>query len=407
MTRSGLRILAYGLYDWAQSPMPTLHTTFIFAVYFATAVMPEGGSVAWAWLNAATAICIALAAPLLGVIADQYGWRKAMLFITSLGSIIAVSLIWYIKPDPSFALMAILLSAGVMICGELAFVFYHALLPAVAPPERLGRVSGLAWGMGYFGAIFCLLLALVVFIFPDTPPFGLSKEQAEPVRATMPLAGLWFLIFALPVFLFVPEGRTDRSPFKESMVKGWHVVRQTPGMLRFLMARLLYADALVTLFAMGGIFAARIHDFSQQDVIIFAIILNITAGLGAVIGGRADDRLGSIQTIRICLIALIVLGLLAIVVTSPLLFWVVGSLIGFFVGPLQSASRSHVLRLTPVGVESRVFGFFMLTGKATAFIGPFIYGGLVLISGSDRIGMLVVVALLIGGLILLRPTHRA
>ena len=349
MTRSGLRILAYGLYDWAQSPMPTLHTTFIFAVYFATAVMPEGGSVAWAWLNAATAICIALAAPLLGVIADQYGWRKAMLFITSLGSIIAVSLLWYIKPDPSFALMAILLSAGVMICGELAFVFYHALLPAVAPPERLGRVSGLAWGMGYFGAIFCLLLALFVFIFPDTPPFSLSTEDAEPVRATMPLAGLWFLIFALPVFLLVPEGRAERSHFRGSMIKGWQVVRQTPGLLRFLMARLLYADALVTLFAMGGIFAARIHDFSQQDVIIFAIILNITAGLGAVIGGRADDRLGSIQTIRICLIALIVLGLLAIVVTSPLLFWVVGSLIGFFVGPLQSASRSHVLRLTPGG----------------------------------------------------------
>ena len=407
MTRSSLRILAYGLYDWAQSPMPTLHTTFIFAVYFATAVMPEGGSVAWAWLNAATAICIALAAPLLGVIADQYGWRKAMLFITSMGSIIAVSLLWYIKPDPSFAVMALLLSAGVMICGELAFVFYHALLPAVAPPERLGRVSGLAWGMGYFGAIFCLLLALFVFIFPDTPPFGLNPEEAEPVRATLPLAGLWFLIFALPVFLLVPEGRTDRSHFRDSMVKGWQVVRQTPGLLRVLMARLLYADALVTLFAMGGIFAARIHGFSQQDVIIFAIILNITAGLGAVIGGRADDRLGSLETIRICLIALIVLGLLAIVVTSPLLFWVVGSLIGFFVGPLQSASRSHVLRLTPVGVESRVFGFFMLTGKATAFIGPFIYGGLVLISGSDRIGMLVVVALLIGGLVLLRPTHRA
>ena len=343
----------------------------------------------------------------MGVIADQYGWRKAMLFITSMGSIIAVSLLWYIKPDPSFAVMALLLSAGVMICGELAFVFYHALLPAVAPPERLGRVSGLAWGMGYFGAIFCLLLALFVFIFPDTPPFGLNPEEAEPVRATMPLAGLWFLIFALPVFLLVPEGRTDRSHFRDSMVKGWQVVRQTPGLLRFLMARLLYADALVTLFAMGGIFAARIHGFSQQDVIIFAIILNITAGLGAVIGGRADDRLGSLETIRICLIALIVLGLLAIVVTSPLLFWVVGSLIGFFVGPLQSASRSHVLRLTPVGVESRVFGFFMLTGKATAFIGPFIYGGLVLISGSDRIGMLVVVALLIGGLVLLRPTHRA
>ncbi|MGC6484208.1 MAG: MFS transporter, partial [Candidatus Puniceispirillales bacterium] len=94
MTKSTLNTLAYGLYDWAQSPLPTLHTTFIFAVYFATAVMPDGGSVAWAWLNAGTAIIIALAAPLLGVVADSNGWRKPLLAITSLASIICVSLLW-------------------------------------------------------------------------------------------------------------------------------------------------------------------------------------------------------------------------------------------------------------------------------------------------------------------------
>ena len=148
MTRSSLRILAYGLYDWAQSPMPTLHTTFIFAVYFATAVMPEGGSVAWAWLNAATAICIALAAPLLGVIADQYGWRKAMLFITSMGSIIAVSLLWYIKPDPSFAVMALLLSAGVMICGELALSFIMRCCLLLRRRNGLGVFPALPGGWG-------------------------------------------------------------------------------------------------------------------------------------------------------------------------------------------------------------------------------------------------------------------
>ena len=407
MTANPLRILAYSLYDWAQSPMPTLHTTFIFAVYFVTAVMPEGGSVVWAWLNAFTAICIAICAPFLGVFADKMGWRKLLLAISSFGAILALGLMWFVTPDIGAVPLALGLSAVVMILGELAFVFYNALLPSVAPAEKLGRISGLAWGMGYFGAIFCLLLALFVFIFPDTPPFGLNGEAAEPVRATMVLAAVWFAVFALPMFILVKEGPSTGGQFRQSFTEGWQIICQTPGLFRFLVARLLYADALVTLFAMGGIFAARVHEFSQQDVIIFAIVLNITAGIGAVIGGRVDDRLGSLMTIRISLLALISLGLVAIVVASPVLFWISGALIGIFVGPLQSASRSHVLRLIPEGSESRVFGFFMLTGKATAFLGPFIYGWLVLVSGSDRIGMLVVVGLLLAGFIALRPMRQA
>lgn len=407
MSSPNLKMLAYGLYDWAQSPMQTLHTTFIFAVYFATAVMPEGGSVAWAWLTAGTAICIAVAAPLMGALADRNSWRKMLLGVMTFGSIICVSLLWFVKPDPGYALLALLLSAGVMIMGEMAFVFYNAMLPGITTPERLGRASGTAWGMGYFGAIVCLVLALFIFIFPEQPPFGLDRETAEPVRATMLLAGAWFALFALPVFFVVRERPPSKGRYRQHLAEGWAVIRHTPGMLRFMIARLLYADALVTLFAMGGIFAARAHGFSQQDVIIFAIILNITAGLGAVLGGWADDRIGSLTIIRISLIALIIFGSLAISLSSPMLFWVCGSLIGIFVGPLQSASRSHILRLTPEGVESRVFGFFTLTGKATAFIGPLIYGGLVLISGSDRIGMLVVIALLLAGLFLLRPLRQA
>lgn len=124
-------------------------------------------------------------------------------------------------------------------------------------------------------------------------------------------------------------------------------------------------------------------------------------------GGWADDRAGSLTTIKGSLIMLISLGLIAIFAQAPALFWVAGALIGIFVGPLQSASRSHILRLIPKGTEGRIFGFFMLTGKATAFIGPFLYGGLVLISGSDRIGMLVVVGLLLAGLLVLRPWRQA
>lgn len=308
MTVMKPRILAYGLYDWAQSPLPTIHTTFIFAVYFATAVMPEGGTVAWAWLNAGTAITIAITAPLLGVLADQLNWRKTFLSIATMISIIALGLLWFVTPEASAIPLAIGLSALVMIFGELAFVFYNALLPAVTTTPNLGRVSGLSWGMGYFGAIFCLVLVMVVFIFPDTPPFGLDKMLAEPVRATMVLAAVWFAVFAWPLFVLVPEGadrqgssaQTPRGHFWADFREGWQITTRTPGLLRFLVARLLYADGLVTLFAMGGIFAARVHGFSQQDVIIFPLFsisrqgLVLWRGAGQMIGRAASPPLKAV-----------------------------------------------------------------------------------------------------------------
>ena len=396
--RTGVK---FGLYDWASSPLPALHATFIFPVYFATSVMPDGGSAAWAWMNAAAALIIAFLAPLLGVVADHFASRKTIMLVLTLIASLAASALWWVTPDVDAALLALIVSAIVIVASELSFVAYNALLPQLAERSVIGRVSGVAWGMGYFGAIICLVLMLAVFVLPETPPFGLDPATLEHIRITMPLAGLWFALFAVPFFLLIREGPRTSKPFLTGLKQGWGAVRSTPGLLRFLLARMLFADALVTLFAMGGIFAARVHGFSQTDVLIFAIILNITAGIGALVGGKADDHLGSLMTIRWALILMILLGGAAIIAQSPPMFWVVGSLLGLFVGPLQASSRSMVARLAPDGTESRVFGFMMLTGKATAFLGPFFYGLLVTITDSDRVGMTVVIVLMALGLVLL------
>ena len=225
MTRSGLRILAYGLYDWAQSPMPRcIRPSFLLSILPQPSCLRRVCRLGLAECRNSDLYCAG--GTFLGVIADQYGWRKAMLFITSMGSIIAVSLLWYIKPDPSFAVMALLLSAGVMICGELAlFLSCAAACCCAAGTARACFRPCL--GDGVFRCYF-LPAAGALCSFSRTHLLWPQSEEAEPVRATMPLAGLWFLIFALPVFLFVPEGRTDRA-FRDSMVKGWQVVRQTPG----------------------------------------------------------------------------------------------------------------------------------------------------------------------------------
>ena len=406
MTRQGRdgiinkTVLSYAAYDWAASPLPTLHTTFVFAVFFTTVIMPDGGTVAWSWMTALSGLAVAIFAPFSGILADRFGWRKRLLLGLTLIAIIAGGALWWVEPSYQFAALALGLSAVLIFSTELSFIFYNALLPNISKPKTIGRISGLAWGLGYIGAIVSLALVLVIFILPETPPFGLDGDHAEHIRITMPLAAIWLAIFVIPFFMNVPEGKPD--PKANHLRQSLQMIKTCPGMVRFLITRMIYADGLVTLFAFGGIFAAKVFGLSQTEVLIFAIITNLTAGVGAVFGGWADDRFGAIKTIRFCLIALIILGALIMVATDPIMFWIMGSLLGFMIGPLQSASRSHLARMAPIGRESQVFSFMMLTGKSTAFIGPFLYGTVVLATSQDRFGMAVVLALLIGGLLLLR-----
>ena len=397
-------VLSYAAYDWAASPLPTLHATFVFAVYFTTVIMPEGGTVAWAWMTALAGIAVAIIAPFSGMIADRYGWRKKSLFVLTVMAIVAGALLWLVQPENRFIALALGLSAVLIFATELSFVFYNALLPKVANAKTIGRVSGLAWGFGYIGAILSLGLVLGGLILPEIPPFGLDADRAEHIRITMPLAAIWLALFVIPFFLYVPEGKPD--PAAQNLRQTWQLIRQTPGMLRFLITRMIYADGLVTLFAFGGIFAANVFGLNQTDVLIFAIVTNLTAGIGAIIGGWADDHFGAIKTIRASLVALIIIGAVIMLASDPIMFWVMGSLLGFFIGPLQSASRSHLARIAPKDKEAQVFSFMMLTGKSTAFVGPFLYGLVVLMTGQDRFGMAVVLALLIGGLLLLRPAPK-
>ena len=394
-------LAAWALYDWASSPVPTLHATFIFSVYFATAVMPEGGTEAWAWMTSATALCIALCAPFLGRLSDSFGAGKLFLGLTTAIGAIATAALWFVLPDPSFAVLALLLSAVSIFAMETSFVFYNAMLPGLAGRDACGRASGIAWGLGYAGAIVALVAVLALFVLPETPAFGISKVDAANIRVTMCFAALWLCVFSLPLFLYVKAvpRRRDSAPYLAQLKQSIAVAMRIPGLPRFLVARMLFADGLVTLFAFGGIYAATVFGFSPTMVLFFAIVLNITAGLGAAIGGIADDRFGSVRVIRVSLVALCVLGGVALAATSATVFWVAGAVLGIFIGPLQASVRTHMARLAPEEHRASLFGLLMLSGKATSFAGPLLYGILVAATGNARAGMIVVILFMFAGLI--------
>ena len=291
---------------------------------------------------------------------------------------------------------------------EVAGMFYNAMLPEIVSREYLGRLSGWAWGLGYAGGLVCLILALVAFVQPEQPLFGLDKDSAEQVRITGPMVGAWLALFSLPLLLFTPDRKSAGLPPREAIRRGLAHLRRTVADIRryrqiglFLLAHMIYIDGLNTLFAFGGIYAAGTFGMELSEVIYFGILLNVTAGLGALAFAWIDDWLGAKRTILIALAGLFACGAAAVLVTSPLAFWIVGALLGIFVGPSQAASRSLMARLAPPEVRTEMFGLYAMTGKITAYIGPFLLGTVTWWTGSQRLGVATILVFFVIGMVLL------
>ncbi len=405
-------VLSWCFYDWANSSYPTVIVTFVFAAYFTTTLSPdpETGTAQWGSALALSGLGVALLAPALGALADQAGPRKPWIGGFTLIAVACAMGLWWIEPDPAYALIALVLVAIGNGAFEFGQVFYNAMLPDLAARGRLGRISGWAWGLGYAGGLACLTLALVLFVLEEHALIPLDRAAAEHVRITGPLVGLWFLVFALPLFLFTPDAVARRAVSPGALMAGlrslWATLRALPkqgAVGRFLLARMIYTDGLNTLFAFGGVYAAGTFGMTFQEILVFGILLNVAAGLGAAVFSWVDDWIGAKRTIVISLIGLIVAGGAILAVESRTAFTVLGCVIGVFLGPAQSASRSMMARLAPTESRTQLFGLYALSGKATAFVGPALVGWITFLAGSQRAGMATIPVFFLVGLILLLP----
>ena len=408
-------IAAWCTYDWANSAFTTLVVTFIYSTYFVQAFAddPDTGTAFWSRGIVVSSILIAVLSPVLGAAADRGGARRKFLIISTLVCVAATTVLAFITPDQSNAVLtALTVFVIANVAFEVGMVFYNAFLPAVVSPERIGRVSGYGWGLGYAGGLVCLVVALLVFVgLPGSDPLlALSTEDAFNVRATNLLVAGWFLIFSLPIFLWVRDSakgarvsigvpETGRSPLRQAFTDlkvTAQKIRHYRQLIRFLLARLVYNDGLVTVFAFAGIYASGTFDFTQSDIIVFGIVINVAAGLGAWVFGIMDDRRGGKSTIMVSLVALSVATLIAVLAPGRPWLWVAGIGIGIFAGPNQSASRSLMGRFVPERHQSEFFGFFAFSGKATAFLGPLLLGILSEAYGQ-RVGVSVVVLFFLAG----------
>lgn len=403
-------LMSWALYDWANSAFFAVIQTFVFATYFIQSVAENAttGSNQWGNTISAAGLVIAISGPFLGALADQTGRRKPWIILFSLLCIVATAGLWFVAPSSQYLSLALILIFCSTVGSECAIIFYNAMLPDLVPEKRMGRWSGWAWGLGYAGGLACLLLSLYLFIDVQNPPFGLDKASAEHVRATFVLVAIWYLVFSIPLLVKTPDTPRTGLAMSEAFRNGWKQIKESINNVRayrnillFLIARMIFIDALATVFAFGGIYAAGTFGMNEKEVLLFGVGLNLTAGVGAALFAWIDDWLGSRQTILLSLVGLIVSTSAVLLVSSIRWFWIFGLVLGIFVGPVQAASRTYMARIAPEDLRNQMFGLFALSGKVTAFIGPFLVGWVTYLAASQRIGMSVIVLLFIVGFILM------
>jgi len=415
-------IWSWMLFDWAQQPFHTLIITFVFAPYFADAVAPNPvkGQELWGYAAGIGGLLIALASPVLGAIADASGPRKPWIFGFSIIGVIGCWLLWYAVPgmeNLSFVMLAIVLA---LVGMEFAALFNNAMMPDLVPRSELGRLSGSAWGLGYVGGIITLVIVLgLLSASPTTgktllgldPLFGFDPALREGDRASGPLTAAWYVVFALPMFLFTPDARrrpSAKGAVRRGLAQLGTTLRTLPkekSYFSFLMSSMFYRDALNALYSFGGIYAVGVLGWSIIQVGVFGILANLTGAVGAWLGGRADQKWGPKVVVSTSIVILTLCCLLVISTTKTevlfmsvaaagtesslpdIMFYVAGAFIGAAGGAIQAASRTLLVDQVERDRVTEAFGLYALSGKATTFIGPLAIAFATAFFASEALGL--------------------
>ena len=405
------KVLNFALYDFANSAFTTIIITFIFATYFAKQIAPNPilGQSYWGWTIGITGLLVALIGPLIGSFADKKNCTEFFIKLFTIICIILTSFLWFAKPSEKYLLYTLLVVASANFFYELSLIFYNSILKRISNSNNLGKSSGFSFALGYIGGILILIICIKVFIDNEVLPFGLSKENSENIRATSIVVALWYLFFSIP-FLFSLKkkikNKIERSSNNIKKIKNLFWDKGLNNLGKFLLARMLYADGLNAIIIMGGIFAVGVFNLEIKDLLVLSVLMNITAFIGAIIGGYANDKFSSKSVIIFSLLGLIFSSAIILFIKTKIFFLIFASINGFFIGPIQSASRVFITKSIDKNNQASGFGLFALSGKLTSFIGPLLVSTLTYISNSQRIGFSAAIILLLIGLLVLLKVKK-
>jgi len=429
------QVISWALWDWGTSAFSVLITTFVFARYIVSSYFidpkivdayeaaggegvatgtalsnfqaAEANLTSWVgWALAIGGVTVALVAPIVGQRTDAGGKRKLWLGINTGIVILATAAMFFVEGSPQFFVLGIVLLTIGNVFYEMANVNYNAMLLQVSTPKNIGRISGFGWGMGYFGGIVVLLIALVGFVLGDPPYwFGVTTEAGMNIRVVAVFGAIWSLIFSIPILLNVPENVATAKGKKAGIIESYKILfRKIADLYKnarptfyFLLASAVFRDGLAAVFAFGGILAGTVCGLSFTEVILFAIGGNLVAGIGVLIGSK--------RVIVIALAGLVLtgVGLFIFHDGGANAFWIGGLMLTFFVGPAQASARAYLGHLAPEGQEGELFGLYATTGRAISFLAPTLFALFVVLGGATYFGILGIVVVLLAGLLLMIP----
>ena len=371
---------SYGLFDVGNSAYLIVTLSFIFAPYFAKEIVGDIqlGSAYWQWTSGAVGILVALTAPFIGSYADHVAnGRIKVLIVSTVLTVLINALFWFSQARDSFIVYTLLIFFLSSYFFEISNASYNSLLrDSSNKKDEIGRTSGLGYALGYIGIVPFLLFILLFIIKTDQPILDLQKENFEHIRFIAILVSFWFFIFAIPMMTFFWKGEKSKTK-KYASIKDikkiiWNNKLTTTG--KFLIARIFYADAVIVMQTGGGVYAVGVHGFTPKELIFVLIVGNLVAGVFAYIGGYLNDKYNS-KTIIMWSIATLILAVFAIVFSpSKEFFFFSLLLVAAAIGPLQSASRTLMSRISPQNTQGKSFGLYALSSKATAFVGPLMAG---------------------------------
>jgi UMF1 family MFS transporter len=393
-------IVAWVLYDFANSAFAAIVLATIYPAYYANLVVGNAdgrGDFWWGLAVSTSMVLVALTSPLFGGIADHAGVRKRFLVWLSLASVAATALLATVRPGDVVG--GFVLAVAGMVTFEAAFVYYNSYLPRIAPPEALGRVSAAGFAVGYAGSLVAFLAAY---------PFAAAKAY----WGCFLVAAAQFALLSIPAFVVLPSDTRQAVPLGTALARGARetlatlreIVRDRDRieMRRFLTAYLVYEDGVNTVVAFAAVFAAKTLGFSFEEIIGLFMLVQVSALIGSTAWARPTDRLGPRLVVRVTLVQWALVTVLAYFVQAKWHFWVVAVLAGTGLGAVQAASRTFMATLIPRGREAEFFGFYSLVGKTGAVMGPLVFGGVSwLLAGNQRAAIVAIGLFFLVGFVLL------
>lgn len=411
------KIFIWTLYDFANTSYSIVVVTFIFAVYFKSTIA-DGQSVGdlyWSFGISISMLITAIIAPVLGAIADYSAGKKRFLLLFTLLCIIPTGLLYFTGSGDIYLALFLFILANIGF--EAGLVFYDAFLPEITAPKNYGRVSGYGFAMGYIGSLVVLAISF---------PF----IKSELIKETFPIAATFFLVFSIPLFIYLKDTRKNIVPPKpyvqigiERVVTTLKHLKEYKNLVIFLLSFFFYIEGVNTVIFFSGNYASSTLNFSMEELILFFIIVQTTAIFGSVFFGVISDSIGQKKAISISLIIWVFtvvfaffssseqnfivkkLVLLTGFSTKEIMiynFYFVGLLAGSVMGATQSTSRSLMSRLTPEDKKTEFFGFYSLFGKSSAIIGPLVFGFVSYLFNDQRLAILSIGLFFLIGLILLK-----